>query len=604
MFAPDERAVLREALRPEVGETLVHAVGTTFSVDLSAVLAVPLAFAAHGLTEASDPIAVLEALRAAADRVDVFCQCGNIRAPRTPNDLAAFLEPMLHEVRAPQHEQGFLFHPKVWVARYDADGDDRFRLICLTRNLTDSAAWDAVVRLDGRPDGKRTDANNRPIMDLLRALPAMSVRQMEPSRQTRIKELADAIGPVVWETPLDLGSVSLTFHALGLRRTRHRPELVGNLIGRRHLVVSPFLDDEGIGEITNGSAEVIVVSRVDDLDRLRPETVNGLDCRVVRSDAGLAPADADTVSDESERGVLGGLHAKMYVVEAAKQAALFIGSANATSAGLFGRNVEFVVEFRGGPNALGIDRFLDPASGLGSLLEEYPAQGGQERPDADELVRSLERALRHVASSTFTSTITNVADGYTQTVQVAAPVPAYASNVSLQLGVYGMAGTAKPMLEAELEWVFGCLSITEISAFVVVTASVGEGSARVQRSTLLRSALIGDPSTRRDEILAKQFTTPDQFLRFLALLLGLPLPGVGSGSEASGQWGWGGWSGGAGLFELLVNAVASRPQVLDDLARLVERLQATDRGQRVLPEGFTQLWSAISEARLRQGIVR
>lgn len=600
MFAPDERAVLREALRPEVGETFVHAVGTTFSLDLSAMLTVPLAFAAHGLSDGSDPISVLEAVRAAADKVDVFCQCGNIRAPRTPTDLAAFLEPMLHEVRAPLHQQGFLFHPKIWVARYDADGEDRFRLICSTRNLTDSAAWDAVVRLDGRPSGKRTDTLNRPLMDLIRALPAMAVRRLEPGRQTRLEDLADALGPVAWETPADLGSVSMAFHALGLRRTRNLPEIVDQLVGRRHLIVSPFLDDEGVAEITEGSSEVIVVSRVEDLERLAVETVERLDCRVVSSLAGLASADeGDSANEPSDRGLLGGLHAKMYVVERANQAALFIGSANATSAGLFGRNVEFLVEFRGGRKALGIDRFLDDKSGLGSLMEEYPAQGGQTRPADDEVIRGLERALRSIAESIFTSTVTAAGGRFTQTVHVDAELSSDMADVSLQLEVYGTSGNAKPVHAGERSWVFDGLALTDVSAFIVVTAAVGEGSARLQRSALIRTEMIGDPSTRRDEILAKQFSTPEQFLRFLALLLGIEQGASAAGNEGSGLSGWGGLQRGTGLFELLVGAVATRPKALEDLARLVDRLQQTERGQAVLPDGFAQLWKAISEANRR-----
>jgi len=601
MFAPDERAVLREALRPEVGESLVHAVGTTFSLDLSAALAVPLAFAAQSLSDSADPIAVLEAVRSASDRVDVFCQCGSIRAPRAPSDLVAFLEPMLHEVRAPQHEKGYLFHPKVWVARYDADGEDRFRLICSTRNLTESASWDAVVRLDGRPYGRRTDTQNRPVMELLRALPAMSVRQMEAGRQTRIEELAEAIGPVVWEPPAGLGSPSLTFHSLGLRRIRGLPPIIDSLRGRRHLIVSPFLDDAGLEAITESSADVTVVSRAEDLDRLSPETVSGLECRIISPLAGLTSVDEDEPAASDVQGVLGGLHAKMYVVEAANQAALLLGSANATSAGLFGHNVEFMVEFRGGRRALGIDNFLSTDTGLGKLLEEYPAEGGQQRSTVDECQRLLDRRLRAVAGTNFVATVTCDADIYAQEVKADAEIPAHEDGVELKLSLYGHTGHAFSMTRGQGSWVFNGLGIAEISAFLVITASIGDGASRVERSTLVRSELIGDPGTHRDEILAKQFATAEQFLRFLALLLGIDQSFVVAGGESSGSTVWRSLGTGSGLFELLVNAVAARPKALDDLARLVERLQQTDRGRAVLPEGFEQLWTAVVAARQRIG---
>ena len=154
MLAPDDRVVLREQLRPEPGTRLEYAVGTTFTLDLSAAVVIPLAFAAQSMSSATDPIAVLEAIRSAANRVDVFCQAGHIRVPGTPSDLAAFLEPMIHEVRAPR--PGFLFHPKVWVAKYvDALGSASYRLLCGTRNLTNDVSWDLLVRLDGSVESHR-----------------------------------------------------------------------------------------------------------------------------------------------------------------------------------------------------------------------------------------------------------------------------------------------------------------------------------------------------------------------------------------------------------------------------------------------------------------
>ena len=602
VFAPDERAVLREALRPDVGEVLVHAVGTTFSLDLSAALAVPLAFAANALTDSPDPIAVLEAVRGASDRIDIFCQCGSIRVPRTPSDLVAFLEPMLHEVRAPQHQQGYLFHPKVWLARYDADGEDRFRLICSTRNLTDSSSWDAVVRLDGQAYGKRTNAQNRPLMDLLRALPDMAVRPMDTGRQSRIEELADAVGPVVWDSPAALGPVSISFHALGLRQLRGLPPIIDSLRGHRHLIISPFLDDEGINTLIESSSEVTVVSLAEGLDRLAPETLQRVECRIVSPLAGLASIEDEEPAGSGSHGVLGGLHAKMYVVEAANQAALLIGSANATSAGLFGHNVEFVAEFRGGRKSLGIDNFLSTDSGLGVLLEEYPAQGGQQPDPEDEATRLLDRRLRSISSLNFTATVTSAVDVYCETLTSDLEISVEDNEVDLRIGLYGDPSRSFSMSSGIASWAFDDLEITEVSAFFIVTASTGEGSSRIERSTLIRAALIGDPKTRRDEILAKQFDTVEKFLRFLALLLGVeqsfvPMGGAAGSDLAS----WSFLRSGSGLFELLVNAVAARPNAIDDLARLVERLQQTDRGRSVLPKGFEQLWAAISGARQRIG---
>src|SRR4051812_13632711 len=117
MLAPDDRALLLDALRPPPGMRLERALGTTFTLDLATALTVPLAFAGHSLSHDPDPIALMETIRASADRLDIFAQAGAISAGRWPSDLAALLESVVHEV--PRPRRGHLFHPKAWVAHYE-----------------------------------------------------------------------------------------------------------------------------------------------------------------------------------------------------------------------------------------------------------------------------------------------------------------------------------------------------------------------------------------------------------------------------------------------------------------------------------------------------
>ncbi len=130
MLAPDSRRTLLDQLRPPAGYRLDAAVGTTFTLDLTAALVPPLAFASFAIRSTTDPVSVLEAVRSCADRVDVFAQEGYVRAPSRYTDLMAFLEPMLHEVQAPP---GGLFHPKLWLLRFTADDLPDARRIALAQ---------------------------------------------------------------------------------------------------------------------------------------------------------------------------------------------------------------------------------------------------------------------------------------------------------------------------------------------------------------------------------------------------------------------------------------------------------------------------------------
>ena len=78
MLPPDQRHVLLDLLRPPPGYELDRAVGTTFTLDLETALVLPLAFASYRLARSNDPIALMEAVRSAASRVDLFCQAGQM----------------------------------------------------------------------------------------------------------------------------------------------------------------------------------------------------------------------------------------------------------------------------------------------------------------------------------------------------------------------------------------------------------------------------------------------------------------------------------------------------------------------------------------------
>lgn len=152
MLEPDVRELLLDALRPPDDCELVHAVGTTYSLDMQALLFAPLAFAmfdwALGDDGAPNPIALLESFRRHADRTTVFCQAGQIGLPRTYQPLLTYLEPCVVPVTPPQAHR--IFHPKLWVLRFRPhDGDrDRYRLLCLTRNLTDRDDEPTVLEAD------------------------------------------------------------------------------------------------------------------------------------------------------------------------------------------------------------------------------------------------------------------------------------------------------------------------------------------------------------------------------------------------------------------------------------------------------------------------
>ncbi len=603
MLEPDGRVVLLDQLRPPVGYQLEAAVATTFTLHLGTALVPPLAFASYELRTRPDPIAALQAVRSCADRVDVFCQAGQIAVPVQASDLMAFLEPMVHPVRRPR--PGFLFHPKVWFLRYVApDLPDAYRLLCSTRNLVDSHAWDAVVSLDGVLEDRPRPAS-KPLAAFLRQLPGWAVTPLPEGRRARILDLADRASRVRWTLPERVGEIR--FHAFGVPRLTPSPDFSGY----RHLVVSPFCNVAGVKRVTAGNTrDVAIVSRSDDLAALDPQWLGRL--RRPEGDAvfvldplaGLgSPADSEGQSEQPALAVeseLTGLHAKITIAERNRgETHVFVGSANATSAAYEG-NVEFVVELVGRSTHLGVGTLLTRGDGKNpsfrDLLQPYlPGDGVS--PPAGEALRRLENVLRNVAAVPARIRVEPGEGGYLLhlTSDAALHVP---PGHSVSVGLLTRPGVGYTTTSsAPWDVSFAGVPLPDVTPFVTLRVMDDSG---LTLGTVIHAPLENDPPGRLDEVLARQVNTREKFLRFLALLLGLGDPAAlwaaGSGPDAqSGDWG-ARLGGSIGVFELVLGALADRPQSLADLDLLVSRLRATDAGRQILPEGFDVFWMAVTSA--------
>jgi len=455
MLDPRQRQVYLEALRPPDGFRLDRAIGTTYSLDLLALLVAPVSFAlfdCDGWEDAlRDPLSLMEALQRNARRMTLFCQVGQIHVPRFHHVLFSELEDMVVEVRAPSPSG--VFHPKTWTLRFiDEDGHVTYRFLCLSRNLTFDRSWDLVFAIEGtaaaptagEPDARRVDSE--PIADFLAALPTLAVERPVAERVQRDVDLMQSeIRAAALDLPGDVpfDRSALRFHPLGIPGHTRWP-LADS--GDRVLVVSPFLSDGPLRRLTSSGTRHVLVSRTEAIDSLSSRTVDRFDQRLILDDA--AGADAETVvsgettidevsddtaidgaqtgqppasappSDEREGDEeqpsppaadddddARGLHAKLFVVESGATARLWVGSANATAAALLqdapvgpSRNVEFLVELAGPAAKVGIDAILqstDDKAGLRDLL--VPWRPPEQPDEVDEAAAAIDERLTQCA---------------------------------------------------------------------------------------------------------------------------------------------------------------------------------------------------------------
>jgi|HigsolmetaAR201D_1030396.scaffolds.fasta_scaffold07224_3 hypothetical protein len=607
--------LLHEALRPDPGFELDHALITTYSLDLTALLSVPLALTFHDWREADDgqpsvdPIGLLEALRANAEKLTVVCQAGQIAVPAPQQqNVFAFLEDAVIQVTAPK---GGVFHPKAWVLRFSSPADDevRYRFLCLSRNLTYDRSWDVALRLDGklRP-GERKVKASAGAARFAAGVAGLAANTALPADEERLRELrrlADELARVEFEPPEEFEE--LRFHPLGLG---HRSADPFDVRRDRTLVISPFLT-AGTLERLAEAGPCIVVSRQESLDELPGKTREVLEQSYVLDPAADAePLDADATAEGTDGQPVvsfSGLHAKAYVADCGWDAWVWVGSANATEAA-FSSNVELLVELSGKKSRCGINAILgaDGDAGLLNLLQAYTPDVDAE---ADEDLRRAERladvAARAIGAYGLELRAKRTEGGFALTLD--AP-----GDLKLDPGV---AVTARPItLGAEkargltpgapLSW--EGLEARQISAFLALEVTARHGSAECTRRATVRARLHGDPEDRKAEVMRSVLSSPEKLLRYLAFLLSDPdadaatavemiemvsrEPGVSDPGEGNGTPEF-------PLFENLVRALARDPRRIDRVARLVADLTRTEEGAALLPPDFERIWKPIWQAR-------
>lgn len=606
MLEPERRQLLLDALHPPPGFAFDAAVGTTFTLDLVALLVTPVAFALFDV-EADDgralanPIAVLEAVRRHADRITVFAQAGEIKVPGTYRGAYAYLERSVVPVKAPR---GGIFHPKVWCIRYVApDGEIAYRFLCLSRNLTFDRSWDTVLRLDGRTT-TASRPQNEPIREFLGALPGLAVGPVSDERRAGVRQIADEIATVEWEGLPD------GLHLEGFIPMGHdgRDSWPFPPDSWRRLIVAPFVGPDFVARYTKKGRQDYLVSREETIDSIGKGPLAHLGRVFV-----LKPETTDSEGVEEEppgSPELRGLHAKLFVMNNPYRARMWTGSANATMQA-FTQNVEFLVELSGtnrlhSPEALTATT-SGPAVGFGRLLMDYePAEEATEPGPSDEAARALDLIARTLGAMRFAAEA-EARDGDRFLLQLHGTGDEVGRFDGVRVRVrpmsLGLGAAVEPITHDggfDAQWTVSFGALTE---FFAIDLETGEGAAAASTSFLVVAILTGAPPDRLERILASEIRNRSALLRLLLLLLGNldaafgDLMDIVSGEPTAGASDAFNILGSDALLEPLMRTLARDPGRLDEIERLVAELSKTEEGRGLFPEGWMTLWESVSAAR-------
>ncbi|MDQ8141498.1 hypothetical protein [Chryseobacterium sp. CFS15] len=351
-----DRINFGEGIRPEPDYNFDFVIATTYSLDLEALLFLPVSlFTGKDLiTDKNITNELLATITQVPKKAMIFCQSGKIKTPAYYSNLLAYWEKSIFEISTERYNESF--HPKIWLIRYvhkKNKNERKYKFICTSRNLTFSQDWDTAILLNAEV-GKKKVNSNKPLFDF--------IDYLEKKSGTEIPEyIKKDILYLNFEN--DLAGKTLEFFPI-IKGNNHPLTNVDNPFDKL-LVISPFLDKTTFNSYLKKAKQVDFFSSSTAFSKLPPSILVNKNIyqfnpnleksiRVDEMSEEQNTNDASLMSDDEaqENFDLGqNLHAKLYVSQNKVEVNWFIGSANCTCPA-HERNIEFLTKISGSKKQL------------------------------------------------------------------------------------------------------------------------------------------------------------------------------------------------------------------------------------------------------------
>jgi len=578
-------------LSPPFGYETVFAVGTTYSLDLDALIGASIAL---GLSESIDnelkdnPIYLLEAIRKTADKVLIFSEGGQIKAPFSSNSLHILLEKMVVEVKLRNKRS---FHPKFWLVKYaNRDGDNLYRCIVLSRNLTFDRSWDVAACLEGKliknNDEKNISAGSVPIADFLKTLLRHARRSsIETSKTKMLSNISSELLKVEFQLEdkrydgfefIPIGIDGYDIGKSGLFTTYHEM-----------FMISPFLSRSTIAELnklglTNPQKNSIITRR-SEISKLKPEEVSKFDVFalkdiIVDGEDALSEGKEGNIDIENQKQ---DIHAKVYLKTKYANSEFYIGSLNASQNACYG-NVEFMLKLRGKRRNLNVDMLKKDIFGEDDKDNPFELLdlSKQSEPD-NSFGEDLERTIKVISRLNSSADIIHMDGRYN--VEVRFDKLPQIDNVFIS-----------PLLSSKEHKISGTiifedLSILQLSEFYKVTV-VGEDET-IRRVIKVRTSNM--PENRESQVVNSVIKDKRGFIQYLSFILGEDylLSLLENKKNEMESFLFGSGEPLPAIYEKLLRSAYHSPHKFKEIRRLVEMI--TD--ENIIPEGFQELFSAFEK---------
>lgn len=592
-----------DQLIPPPGYELEQAIGTSYSLDLEALMILPVAlFYSQKLDGSVDEMSydMLHAITEAAKKITVYYQNGQLKVPQKYHHLMSYWEKGIQPVSMPHHASSF--HPKVWVIRYEGKGlAPKYRVLVTSRNLTFARDWDMAFATDGDVSDKE-QPKNKPLVHFLQYL-----------NTTGKKTIPAAFLNDLLKVKFDLPDKfdAFKFVPIGIPNSESNkiytnPITAAKSLWEEMLIVSPFVDKTTLNNIYEATSNSpYLLSRKEELDAVDEETLKLFDCWQFSTFFQEAEYIQE-LEDDGTPPLAQSLHAKLFVAMQDRVPYWYLGSANCSDPAQ-GRNVEFMIELKAsnwaGLKTKDIFKALtDPAKSDNiTLFTEYkPEQrvSVEEQKNIDLAIRKIKYDLTQLAIKG-TASLIEGGTAYNLTIQIDA------SHLTLPIG---FEVRVKPLPENQKvgeainpEKInridnYGGYAETALSIFLVFEIAK-DGHVHSQ---FLMPMEIELPSSRLNKIFSAIIDSREKFLKYLTFLLTgeeTDLIGNAKGNNvktsANGNDAWA--FTGTPVYEKLLIASSRFPDKLKSIDTLIQRLkeETTELDEPIITAEFEGFWNVF-----------
>ena len=534
MFRPDsncDRTDYNIILMPPDGYKLDKAIGTTYSLDLEALTAVAICL---GLSEETDsklmqnPISMLNALQKVSDKIILFCEAGQIKAPLKPTALSILLEKMVVEVALPKDRQLGrypAFHPKTWVLSYvNKDGDKKYRFVVMSRNLTFDRSWDVSFSMDSSRM-VRQKKKTKPIINFLDFLSGSVSNNVKDAgkKRTLIRNMQVELADVSFS--LDSKEFGDNFEILPLGIGKNAYQMSEDVLFSTDrnsadstfhelVVMSPFLSesviaDFNIAERGLSDSKRTLITRRSELSKLKEMDTDNFTIYVLKDEiVDGEDAISDVMTDKMKQDI----HAKIYIRRKYADVDLYLGSMNASYSAI-NKNVEMMLWLGTKNKYLNGERFLKdifcgPADDVKNPFEKVTVVDAVQDIDGDNK-NALEQKIKELCRAKRKATITE--DNYGK-YKVTVEFPGVTSDKTIMVSPFN--SKQEHTLCEKIE--FTELEILQLSEFYELTAK--EGEDEIHRIIMIPT--IGFPEDRESAVVNSIVKDRASFVEYIAFVLG------------------------------------------------------------------------------------